>query len=88
MDALLEKMLTNGSPLVVLVVIVYVFLKHIKENNAEMRELLKQFHGEHILARKETTDAVEKNTSAMMENTMAVRALAESVRACPLKEGT
>lgn len=85
MEAFLEKMLTNGSPLVVLVVVVFLFLKHMRDASREVQVLLHQFHSDHILARKETKEAVDSNTKAMSENTLAIKALAESVRSCPLK---
>lgn len=85
MDELISSLLLNGSPLVVLVIVVWLFLKHMAAGSKDLQDLLRQFHGDHILARKETKEAVDANTSAMTENTIAIRELAESVRTCPLK---
>jgi hypothetical protein len=57
------------------VVLTWFFLKHIRDEAVNTREMLKGFHGDHILARKETTEAVQANTIAMNKNTDAVKEL-------------
>ncbi len=79
----LEKILTQGSPLLVLVVVVYFlvdkFLAHMSKEADSQRSMFKEMHAEHILARKETKDSVDANTKAMNENTQAVSHLALKV---------
>lgn len=76
---MLEKLLTNGSSLTVLVVVVFIFLKHIKEEANRTREMQKEQMLEHLNARKESRDSIEKNTVAMTQNTEAVHELCQAV---------
>ena len=79
MDALLEKLLINGSPLVVLVVIVVVFLRFMANEGKEIRAMLAQMHTDHLEARKESLQAVDRNTAAMMDSSAAASKLANAV---------
>ncbi len=85
MEIFIEKLLSQGSPLVVLVVVVVVFLKHIAAEGKQMRSMFEEMHNDHMTARKEVRETLEKNTSAMMENTIAMRGLSRAVEANPLK---
>ena len=97
MDTLIEKLLTTGGPLGVLVCVVWIFVRAGRDAAAEHRawmdETIKnnqlwieRMHGEHILAREETRHCLDKNTAAMEQNTVAMREVAVTVARCGLPQ--
>jgi len=85
MDSFLEKLLTNGSPLVVLVVVVWIFLKYLKDDAQQRNALFQQMHQEHIQARLEAREAIKDNTKATLEASRATEQLARTLQTCSLK---
>jgi hypothetical protein len=83
MDQLIEKLITNGGPLGVLVIIVYVFLKDRKEQTTEHRAWMSQtirdnqehinsLSKEHLNERVLTRVCIDQNTSALREVTKTI----------------
>ena len=92
----LVKILTGGSPFVVLVVIVIVFLRDRKDTAVEHRAWMEQtiknnqlwierMHGEHLVAREETRHCLDRNTTSMDKNTSAVVDLAKTMARCQIR---
>jgi hypothetical protein len=54
MDPVIEKLVTNGSALAVLVVVVWLFLTHLKDTRKEDRATMLNMHEQHLEARKES----------------------------------
>jgi len=92
----LVKILTGGSPFVVLVVIVIVFLRDRKdmvlEHRAWMEQTIKnnqlwieRMHGEHLVARQETRQCLDRNTTSMEKNTNAIQELAKTMIRCQIR---
>lgn len=91
MDPLIEKVLTAGGSLGVLVAVVYLFLQQqrvtAREHRAWMDQLLagnrawlEKMHSDHLDARRESRDALNRNTSAMDQNTRALYEVTEFIR--------
>ncbi len=78
MEPLFEKIISTGGPSAVVVLCVYIMLKHMSEQAELNRQLFKEIHGEHIATRQECRETIGDNTKAMRE-------LAVAVRTCPLK---
>lgn len=92
MDLLLERLFTQGSPLLVLVGVVYLFLRALRDilrtlhdRDKEQREFIKGLAIEHLEARELTRGCLNDNTAAMRENTKALGTVAEVVRGCPFR---
>lgn len=75
--SLLAELVKQAPSLVVLFMLVDRFLKRDKERDM----LLQQMHGEHILARGESRQAIRENTASNQEVTKALMIVSESVRA-------
>lgn len=73
------KILTQGSPLVVLVVVVYLFLRYLKDVQSKDREMFKGMHEDHLEARKEIEKAFLENAASTRDNTKAIQSLEQSV---------
>lgn len=95
MDVLIEKLLTNGGPLATLVVVVWIFVKdrHVSSqehrtwmdgNLKTLQEMMRQLHSDHLDARREAKQTVDRNTDAMIANTGAMQSVAEAVNQCPM----
>lgn len=98
MDSLLEKLLTTGGPASVVVIVVWIFVKDRKDMTrdyrmwmgqmiAENRAWIEKMHTDHLTAREETRECLQKNTVSMNHNTEAVNRLAEVVSRCNLGGG-
>jgi low affinity Fe/Cu permease len=78
MDPILLKIASEAPNLAVLVFIVVIFLKHIRESaqvhTALMKELAEGFHSAHREITIETSAAIAKNSSALDRNTEALGA--------------
>lgn len=83
MDEMILKILTQGSPLVVLVVVVYLFLRYgmgyLKDVRTMDREMFHDMHNQHMDARKATEKALLENADATRSNTKAIESLEQSV---------
>ena len=71
----MEKLLTEiggqAPSLAVLVVVVWMFLKFMKEMRKEFFETMANLNQEHINARKITHEIIERNTLALLANVEA-----------------
>lgn len=84
LDALVNKLLVSGSPLVVLCVVVWLFLKYLSADRTvrghlqrEHLEAIRQMHAEHLDARNESRRAMVEMTHAMIQ-------VAEKISMCPV----
>ncbi len=80
MEIMIEKLLTSGSPLVVLVVVVYIFLRFLTNESKKTTEVFTQMHKDHIQARVETRDAMIENTKATLEASRVTEELVQTIR--------
>ena len=78
MEPIFEKLISTGGPSGVLVVCVWLFLKHMAEQADLNRQLFKEIHQEHIASRSETRETIA-------DNSRAIREFAVAVRNCPMK---
>lgn len=65
--------------LVVLSVIVWMFIQHIKESGKEWRNTVIDIHRENLEARNASRETIKENTVAGMQNTKAVAELTAAV---------
>jgi ABC-type nickel/cobalt efflux system permease component RcnA len=79
METLLEKLLTNGSPLVVLVLVVWMFLRYLQSSREKDSEMMKEMHNQHIEARETSRLALKENAEVTRANTHALQELARVV---------
>jgi hypothetical protein len=75
MDPVIEKLVTNGSALAVLVVVVWLFLTHLKDTRKEDRATMLNMHEQHLEARKESQLALRENAESTRQNTKAIQSL-------------
>ncbi len=73
MEPLIEKLITTGGPSGVLIVCVWIFLKHLREESALNRELFKEIHEDHVSARQEAHVIIKENATAMREFAVVMR---------------
>lgn len=96
MDLVFDKLLAAGGPLGVLVIVVYLFLRALKERDEAHRvwlsttlegwkQTLNAIDERHLVAREDSRHCMEGVTKALIENTRATQSLSESVRSCRLK---
>lgn len=88
MDKILENAVGQAPGLVVLIILVFAFLKRDKERDAvsiARDQFIRQMHEEHLLARKESRDAIHDNAEATRENTNALGLLRSTVEAVTRK---
>lgn len=76
MEKLLEQAAQQVPSLVVLVVIVVVFLRHL----AERDKVMLQLHAEHEEALKASRDVIKENTAAFAVNTEVLREVVQELR--------
>ena len=65
--------------LTVLIVLVWIFVKHIEAANAAMRETVMEIHKENMEARITQREVIRENTHAGKENTVAMTKLTGAV---------
>ena len=86
----MEKLLTEVGgqvpSLVVLVVVVWMFLRFMHEMRKEFSETMSSLNQEHINARKITHEIIERNTLALLSNVEGTQKL--SSRIAMLEEAT
>lgn len=82
MDTIIEKLLTQGSPLLVLVAVVFFFLRHIEKTReasaVERKELVDRLndqHKENLSSQADTKSALVKLSDAMHEVSIAIATL-------------
>lgn len=63
----------------VLVVLVWLFVKHIEYANSAMRETIMEIHRENMEARITQREVIKENTTAGKENTIAMTKLTGAV---------
>lgn len=79
MDDLIKELVKNGSPLVVLVAVVWMFLSSMRSERDKDRIMLKELNDQHIEARKNTQAALLENAESTRANTRAIQSLESSV---------
>lgn len=79
MDKIIEQLLTQGSPLVVLVIVVYFFLQHLQKTSANINQQLNTMNQQHLEAREQMKDALLQNAESTRENTKALQSLERAV---------
>ncbi len=95
---MLDKILSTAGPLGVLVVVVYMFLKSLKERDEAHRawmtatleswkQTIASIDERHLMARQDSRDAIESFTKAVVDNTRATQQLSESVRTSGVRQG-
>lgn len=80
METFILKILTQGSPLVVLVMVVWMFLRFLERTREADREMMRGFNAQHLDARAQTNVALIANADATRRNTEALQALEQTVR--------
>lgn len=88
MEKILENAVGQAPGLVVLIVLVFAFLKRDRERDVmavERDQFIRQMHEEHLLARKESRDAIADNADATRENTTALGMLRSTVESLTRK---
>lgn len=79
METLLE--LGKQVPaLAVLVVVVWVFVRHIEKTQEHNRDTWREMQSENINARAESREVIRENTISAKQNTQAVNELTNAVR--------
>ena len=71
MEDLLKELVKNAPWAAVVLLIVVLFMKHLKNRDEELAKKFQAFHDEHIYARSQTTDAVQRNTNMLETNVSA-----------------
>lgn len=71
MEPLFEKLISTGGPSVVVVLCVWIMLKHMADQAELNRQLFREIHGEHLTARKESQDVIRENSVVMREFAVA-----------------
>lgn len=97
MDDFIKKMMAESPMAAAVIAVVLIFMRYLKDRDRanrdyhrEQRETMtktfKQFHDEHIDARNEARDSVQRNTAALEtnvsatnRNSFAVETLAKSI---------
>jgi hypothetical protein len=87
MDKIIEKTLEQSPMVGLLVLVVWMFLKHLRDQATEQRALFDQIHSENMEARRHSQEVIEKNTqsnvrldSTVQGNTKATEELARLMR--------
>ncbi len=73
MEPLFEKLISTGGPSGVVVLVVWICLKHMREESALNRELHREIHGDNVAARAESNVVIKDNSIALREFTAAMR---------------
>lgn len=76
MDQLLTKLAVEVPALMVMVIIVFLFLKHLRGQN----EFIQTLHRESMEARVRTCAVIERNSEVSGENTVALAEVARALR--------
>lgn len=79
MEQLFLTTVTTGSPLIVLVLVVYLFLQHLKERDKMLIQQLNAMNQQHLEAREQMKDALLQNAQSTRENTKALQSLERAV---------
>lgn len=88
MDDLLKSVsaaLAQVPHMTVLVVVVYLFLRYMREQRQEFVLMIKALHDDHLMARQATREAVIIQTETMGKLGERIGELAISIGSCPLK---
>lgn len=88
MEQILLKTAEQVPNLAVLTLIVWIFLRHIKEQSGSFHSIMTEIHDQAMTARERSREVIEKNTAAvaansevMRETTVAYRELVSKCRA-------
>ena len=73
MEPLFEKLFTTGGSSATIVLVVWICLKHMREESALNRELFREIHGDNVTARAEANLVIKDNSIALREFTAAMR---------------
>ena len=80
MNDILEHALNQVPSLVVLVLVVWIFLKHLKERDAAYYAEMAKINSEGLEARLETRKVIEHNTAVIEKNTETRGELLQAIR--------
>lgn len=86
MEATLVEAAKQIPALTVLIVLVWIFVRHIEGTNAAMRETVMEIHKENMEARVAQREVIKENTTAGKENTIAMTRLTGAVENLTRKE--
>lgn len=75
-ETVIEKILSTGSPLAILVVIVWLFLRFLENEGKANRALFQSINEQNLMARKDTERALADNAQSTRENTAQLQASA------------
>jgi hypothetical protein len=79
---LIEKLALQVPSLVVLVIVVWLFLRYMNQQRKDFSNLIGRLHEDHLDARKLTREALADNTEAMREISKAVGVIEDMGRSC------
>jgi len=68
MEDLLKEAIKQAPALTLMVIVVWMFIRHLAARDASMREGYKSIFNEHLDARKEAREVIQENTKALREN--------------------
>lgn len=87
MDDFLVKILPQAPPLVVMVVLVWVFLRAMEKRDLLFTNTMRSLHGEHLEAREASREAIKENAVNTKENTSALNKLTTTIEVIKMKSG-
>lgn len=80
MDDLLKEAAKQAPALALMVVVVWMFIKHLASRDASMRDGYKTMFNEHLDARNESREVIQENTKALRENAETRGQVTEVIR--------
>lgn len=86
MENILLETAKQIPALSVLIVLVWIFVKHIENANAATRETIMEIHKENMEARSAQRETIRENTAAGKDNTIAMTKLTGAVESLTRKE--
>ncbi len=76
----LIEILKTAPPLVVLVAVVWVFLKHLKDRDEQFASVVRQINSENLEARLSSRSVIETNSEVLAKNIETRGELMEVIR--------
>lgn len=71
MEELVKDLMKQSPWAAVNLAVIIVFMRHLRRRDEDMERRFKEFHEEHIYARQQTTEAVQRNSSMLETNVSA-----------------
>ena len=85
MEEHLIEILKSSPPLLVLVVVVWIFLKHLKDRDEQFAAVVRQINAENIQARTETNRVIQINSEVVSKNNETRGQMMEVIRELNIK---